>query len=43
MFDVVFVWMIGGLCVGLVLVCVAAYPDLKRDFLAHKKAFGRYQ
>lgn len=43
MFDVVFMWMIGGLCFGLVLVCIAAYPDIMRDYRAYQKAFGRIQ
>lgn len=43
MFESVFLWLIGGLFIGLVLVLAAAYPDLKRDWEAHKKAFGRYQ
>lgn len=41
MFDVVFYWMIGALCVGLVVVLACAYPDLKRDYRAYQKAFGR--
>ena len=40
MFDIVFYWLIGALCVGLVVVLACAYPDLKRDYLARKKAFG---
>jgi hypothetical protein len=40
MFDVVFYWMFGGLIAGLVVVCLLAYPDLKKDFLLRRKAIG---
>jgi hypothetical protein len=40
MYDIVFYWMLAGLATGLVVILAFAYPDLRKDYEAWKRAIS---